>query len=147
MKTQAIRNCERITPDLLQNINPRRILFSAGERVFSWHDRADSVFLISQGSVKISIFGIIVSVLSGGDFFGEHCLGPHEYRENSATALEDTELVRIEREDMLEAFRAMPALREVFVANLIRQQQGLGFLLGLKLCRDSTGIWEETERV
>ena len=61
--------------------------------------------------------------------------------------LEDTELVRIEKEDMLEAFRAMPALREVFIANLIRQQQGLGFLLGLNLCRDSAGIWEETERV
>ncbi len=136
METQASGTCQRFTTDLLlQEINPQRVVYRPGQRIFSCHEWADSVFFISHGSVEISMSGITVAVLFSEDFFGEHCLGQNEYRENSATALEETALVRIKKEDMLTAFRSMPKLREVFLANLVHQQQGLSFLYGLELSR------------
>ena len=138
MEARKLEPCQRMTADfLLQEIDSQRVIFSAGQEVFSRRDWADSVFFISQGSVEISISGITIAILFGGDWFGEHCLGQHEYRQNSATALEETTLIRIEKEDMLGAFRTIPNLRGVFVANLIRQQQALVFLLEVKLARDS----------
>lgn len=138
METQAPGIFQRVTKILLhQGIHFQKVIISAGQEVFSRNDRADSVFFISQGSIEISISGKSITVLFVGDFFGEHCLGQDEYRPNSATALEDTRLVRIEKEEMLRAFHAMPALRVIFVANLIRQMQGLASLLGLELSRDS----------
>jgi CRP-like cAMP-binding protein len=107
----------------------QRCSFHPGERIFEERDPGDSVLFIEQGSVQVGMSNQTIAILLAGSFFGEHCLEYPGYRVNSATALEDTVVCRIERDDMLEALRTIPTLREAFLVDLIDQQEKILYLL------------------
>jgi CRP/FNR family transcriptional regulator/CRP/FNR family cyclic AMP-dependent transcriptional regulator len=72
--------------------------------VFFENDEGDSLFMILEGRIKVTILGddgreIILSVLAPGDFFGEMALLDNEPRSATAIAMEDTELVSLHRAD------------------------------------------------
>jgi CRP-like cAMP-binding protein len=107
----------------------QRCSFHPGERIFEERNPGDSVLFIEQGSVQVGMSNQTIAILLAGSFFGEHCLEYPGYRVNSATALEDTVVCRIERDDMLEALRIIPTLREAFLVDLIDQQEKILYLL------------------
>jgi CRP/FNR family transcriptional regulator/CRP/FNR family cyclic AMP-dependent transcriptional regulator len=72
--------------------------------VFFENEEGDSLFMILSGRVKVTILGddgreIILSILNPGDFFGEMALLDNEPRSATAIAVEDTELLCLQRSD------------------------------------------------
>ncbi len=98
--------------------------YRAGEVIFSQGDAADSVFHIVQGKVKIAVTSrqgrkAVVGLFGDGDFFGEGCLIGQPLRLAAADAMTDTEVVRIEKAEMIRVLHAEPAFAEVFRAHLL----------------------------
>jgi CRP-like cAMP-binding protein len=72
--------------------------------IFFENDEGDSFFMIVEGRIKVTILGddgreIILSVLSVGDFFGEMALLDNEPRSATAIAVEESELLLVQRSD------------------------------------------------
>lgn len=94
-----------------------------GEAVFTQGELANSVFFIISGRVKIDITFMgrrrIIAFLYSGEFLGEHCLSQYPCRPNTATALDTTTLVEIDKHNLLQELKANPKLREMLIRNLI----------------------------
>jgi CRP/FNR family cyclic AMP-dependent transcriptional regulator len=72
--------------------------------VFFENEEGDTFFMILEGRIKVTILGddgreIILSVLGPGDFFGEMALLDNEPRSATAIAVEETELLSLQRVD------------------------------------------------
>jgi CRP/FNR family cyclic AMP-dependent transcriptional regulator len=72
-----------------------------------------TMFIILAGRVKISRISddgreVILSILSDGDFFGEMSLLDGHTRSANVTAIEDSELLVIRREEFLQTLRDYP---------------------------------------
>lgn len=83
----------------LQNIKQGQVIFRKG-------DEGTALYILRSGTIKIvlpSRLGaeIIVSIFSGGDFFGEMSLLDGEPRHADAVALEPSELLVLSRNDFL----------------------------------------------
>ena len=95
----------------------KQILFSQG-------DRADAVFYIKAGKVKLTVFSqqgkeAIVAMLEPGSFLGEGCLAGQLVCMATATAAENSTLVRIEKSAMICALHDEPTFSELFLAYLL----------------------------
>lgn len=89
--------------------------FEAEEIIFSKGDRGDSLYAILSGRVSISTVSesgkvIILNVLQPGDVFGEIAVLDGGERTASATALEDSELIRIGRVEFIPLLQRRPLL-------------------------------------
>ena len=96
---------------------PQQVIFSQG-------DRADSVFYIQSGKVKVSVTSAggkeaVVAVLGDGDFFGEGSLISQSVRLATATALSDCMLDRIDKSKMLRVLHDEPHFSDRFTAHLL----------------------------
>lgn len=74
-----------------------------------------TMFVILSGRVKISRISddgreVILSILSDGDFFGEMSLLDGHTRSANVTAIEDSELLVIRREEFLQMLRDYPQI-------------------------------------
>jgi CRP/FNR family transcriptional regulator, cyclic AMP receptor protein len=81
--------------------------------IFSQGDAADAVFYLQSGKVKLTVVSkqgkeAVVAVLERGSFFGESCLAGQTVRPATATALEDSSLVRIDKDAMLRVLHEEP---------------------------------------
>ncbi|MGE0453865.1 MAG: Crp/Fnr family transcriptional regulator [Vicinamibacteria bacterium] len=110
----------------LARLTTRRRLPKDGV-VFFENEAGDSLFVIVEGRVKVTILGddgreIILSVLGPGDFFGEMALLDHEPRSATAIAADETELLCLLRADfdgaVAENRTILPALLKVLTARL-----------------------------
>jgi CRP/FNR family transcriptional regulator, cyclic AMP receptor protein len=95
----------------------KQILFSQG-------DQADAVFYIRAGLVKLTVVSqqgkeAIIAVLEKGGFFGEGCLAGQLVCMATATAAEDSTLVRIDKAAMIRALHDEPDFSELFLAHLL----------------------------
>jgi CRP-like cAMP-binding protein len=67
------------------------------ERVYALGDRAEMVYFIESGQIKLLTCSpegkeCLLSIHTGGDMFGELCLAESTSRQETATAMEDTTL-------------------------------------------------------
>ncbi len=74
----------------------------AGQTVFEKNDPGDCMYIIVSGRVKAHDGDTIFNTLTDGDVFGEMALLDPEPRVASITALEDTHLLRLDREPFFE---------------------------------------------
>jgi CRP/FNR family transcriptional regulator/CRP/FNR family cyclic AMP-dependent transcriptional regulator len=93
-----------------------------GTTVFHQHDSGGGLYLIFAGSVKITRTGrdgrdVTVAVLGEGNFFGEMSLLDGQPRSASATALQATRLLILEREH----FQRYVLAQARIVAKLLRE--------------------------
>jgi len=93
-----------------------------GAIVFHQHDSGGGLYLILAGSVKITRTGrdgrdVTVAVLGEGNFFGEMSLLDGQPRSASATALQATRLLILEREH----FQRYVLAQARIVAKLLRE--------------------------
>jgi len=83
-----------------------RITYQSGDQIFQEGDVSNCAYLIENGGVEISILKekqpFRVSILTAGDLFGEMALIDKHPRIATATALDETSVVRISR-DVLES--------------------------------------------
>ena len=92
--------------------------------IFSQGDTADAVFHIQDGKVKLTVVSqqgkeAVVAILERGDFFGEGCLAGQPVRMATATALEDSTLVRIDKQAMIDVLHDEPTFAELFISHLL----------------------------
>jgi CRP/FNR family transcriptional regulator, cyclic AMP receptor protein len=104
-----------------------------GEIVFTQGELANSVFYIRSGGVRIRITqggkGWTIADLHAGEFFGEHCLSDYLCRPNTATTLEKTTLVEIDKHEMVHTLEMRSKWRELFIRNLIEHKSALERIL------------------
>ena len=94
-----------------------RILFSQG-------DAADAVFYIQTGQVKLTVISsqgkeAIIALLEPGAFFAEGCLAGQLVCMATATAAEQSTLVRIDKQAMVRVLHDDPAFSELFLTHLL----------------------------
>jgi len=105
--------------------NGKTILTSPKKHIlFSQGDTADAVFYIQEGSVKLSVVSqqgkeAVVAILGRGSFFGEGCLAGQLVCMATATSLENSSIVRIDKQAMIDALHDQPTFSELFLTYLL----------------------------
>ena len=95
----------------------KQVLFSQG-------DAADAVFYIQGGKVKLTVVSqqgkeAVVAILEQGSFLGESCLAGQTVRTATATTLEDSSIVRVDKDAMLRLLHEEPSFAELFMSYLL----------------------------
>jgi len=102
----------------------RQIKQRKGQRLFSQGERAEAVFYVHQGKVKLTVVSTqgkeaVVAVLGANEFFGEGCLAGQRLRIATATAMTDCVVVCIEKTAITKVLHNQPAFAEMFIAYLL----------------------------
>jgi len=95
----------------------KQILYSQG-------DASDAVFYIQGGKVKLTVLSqqgreAVIAILEQSSFFGESCLAGQPVRTETATALEASSIVRINKDAMLHVLHKEPTFAELFMSYLL----------------------------
>jgi len=98
--------------------------FRKSETIYSQGDPARGVKYIQKGQVKLSIANAggkeaVIAILGTGDFFCEGCLAGQPICMGTATAMAATSILFIEKQEMMRALRAEPALSERFLSHML----------------------------
>lgn len=128
IKNRAVRN--RATP-----FNPQTFLAKVGHGktteqapirhvFFSQGDAANAVFYVKDGRVKLTVVSqqgkvAVVGILERGDFFGEGCLGGQQVCMATATALDASMIVRIDKVAMIQVLHDESSFCQLFMAYLL----------------------------
>ena len=83
-------------------------LVPSGATIFREGDTGDSMFAIKRGKVAIMVGGNIVDVLREEELFGEMALLEHTTRAAAVVALEETELVEVDKAQFYDLVRQNP---------------------------------------
>ena len=98
--------------------------YSTGESIFSQGDLANSVFYILSGKVKLTVVSMngkeaVIAHLPATSFFGEASLAGETHRIASASALEASTIVRIDKTVMQDLLHREPQFAEQFLAHML----------------------------
>ena len=98
--------------------------FHKNQDVFAQGDRADSVFYIQKGRVKLTVVSdqgkeAVVAILEPGQFFGEGCLNGQRLRIATTTAMDECLITSITKEAMIATLHTEPKFSEIFMAYLL----------------------------
>lgn len=98
--------------------------YHAGEFVFSQGDAADAVFYVQSGKVKLTVVSkrgkeAVVAILPEGSFFGEGCLAGQPLRMSTASTVQRSTIIRVEKPVMLGVLHQEPEFAERFLAYLL----------------------------
>ena len=97
--------------------------YAKGQPIYSQDDAADAIFRVEDGSVKLSVAldgkRAVIAVLCAGECFGEGCLEGDARRTSSATAVLESDIVRVPKAPMLHRLRQEPALARLFISYLL----------------------------
>jgi CRP/FNR family transcriptional regulator, cyclic AMP receptor protein len=111
----------------LTTVDGGRALTNYGKNndvIFSQGDPADAVFYIRRGKVKLVVASkqgkqAVVAILGEGEFFGEGCLNGQSLRLATARAMTESELMRVQKSEMVRTLHAEPAFAEMFMTHLL----------------------------
>jgi CRP/FNR family transcriptional regulator, cyclic AMP receptor protein len=98
--------------------------YRKGQTVFSQGDPADTVLYIQKGGVKLSVLSsrgkeAVVAIQGANNFFGEGCLAGQQVRMATATAIEPSTILRIERKEMLRVLHEQRAFSDAFLRHML----------------------------
>jgi len=98
--------------------------YAKKKSIFTQGDKADSVFYIQKGKVKLTVVSktgreATIGMLTDGDFFGEGALAGRVVRMGSAAAMTDCEILQIDKKAMIDALHREHAFSDLFVAYLL----------------------------
>ena len=117
---------------LLEKISEGKHLLnlSTNDTIFVQGDRADAIFFIESGKVKISVLSAagkeaVLVMLGPRNFLGEGSLVGQSIRISTATALEPSTVFRVEKAAMIRALHDQAALSEKFMAALLTRNLDL----------------------
>jgi CRP/FNR family cyclic AMP-dependent transcriptional regulator len=101
--------------------------YRAKQAVFLQGERADAVFYVQEGSVRLSVLSkqgkeATIALLGPGDFLGEGCLASDQpIRLATATAITDSSILKIEKKRMLRTLHEEHELSDMFVAYVVER--------------------------
>ncbi|HEX3354284.1 MAG TPA: Crp/Fnr family transcriptional regulator [Terriglobales bacterium] len=92
--------------------------------IFTQGDRADAVFYLQKGKVKLTVVSkagkeATLGILNQGNFFGEGALAGQTVRMGFAVAVTDCQLLRIDKKAMMLALHREHSFSDMFVGYLL----------------------------
>ena len=98
--------------------------FAKKQSVFTQGDATDAVFYIQKGRIKLTVISsngkeATIGILGEGDFFGEGCLAGQKLRMGSASAITNSDILRIDKKVMMDALHRERRMSDMFVAYLL----------------------------
>ena len=104
----------------------RALSFQKGRKVFAQGDRADAIYFLQAGRVKVSVISstgkeAVLTLLGPQTFFGEGALVGQSLRMSTVTALEPITTLRVDRRAMLRALHDHVDLSERFIVTLLKR--------------------------
>jgi CRP/FNR family cyclic AMP-dependent transcriptional regulator len=92
--------------------------------IYSQGDRADKVFYLLRGRVKVTVVSrrgseAVIGILGPGDFLGESCLNGQTFRMSTTTALEPVTIIPIQKKQIVKLLRDEPAFSHYFLAYVL----------------------------
>ena len=97
------------------------------QAVFSQGDRADAVFYIRQGKVRLSVVSkqgkeATIALLGSGDFLGEGCIASDQpIRLATAIAITECSILKIEKNRMQRTLHEEHGFSDMFVAYVVER--------------------------
>jgi len=104
----------------VQRYHPKQVIFSQG-------DRANAVFYILEGKVKLSVLSkqgkeATIALLGTGDFLGEGCIASDQpLRLATANAITECLILKIEKSRMLRTLHEEHEFSDMFVAYVVER--------------------------
>ena len=98
--------------------------YQKAQPVFAQGDRADAVFFVQRGKVKLTVLSrqgkqAVIALLGPGDFLGEGCLAGQPVRMATATAMTEAAIVRLAKQTMIRALHRDAVFSELFTTYLL----------------------------
>ena len=98
--------------------------YKDNEIVFSQGDKADAIFYIQSGTVKLTVVSArrkkaVIAFLRRGSFFGEGCLGGQSLRICTAKAVGESNIARLRRGSTVRRLERDPQFSKLFNAYLL----------------------------
>ena len=145
---QAVKSARITTPSCsymaaLDRISNGSQLFARkGEVIFSQGDRAETVYFVKSGRLKVSVVSsagkeAVLVILCSGDFFGEECLIDQSTRTSTATAIESSLILEVQKAAMLRDLRRQSKFSETFTISLLQRTMNLTEDLSDHILNDS----------
>ena len=100
------------------------LTFPRKQIIFAQGDATDAVFYIQVGKVKVTVVSkqgkeAVVAILERGAFVGESCLVGQTIRTASASTIEASRILRIDKAVMLRLLQEEPKFAEAFMSYLL----------------------------
>jgi CRP/FNR family transcriptional regulator, cyclic AMP receptor protein len=101
--------------------------YEIGQDIFHQRERADAVFHIKSGKVKVTVVSAegkeaIIAFASANEFIGENCLIGQQLRLSTATALTKCEIMRLEKPELVRTMLDEPKLAKLFISHMLTRQ-------------------------
>jgi CRP/FNR family cyclic AMP-dependent transcriptional regulator len=98
--------------------------FRRADAIFTQGDPCEHVLYIQKGGVKLSVLSktgreAVVAMLGRGDFFGEGCLAGQPVRMGNATAITDSTILLVDKDEMVRLLHKQRALSDRFIAHML----------------------------
>jgi CRP-like cAMP-binding protein len=96
-----------------------------GELAYAQGDPADALFFVKKGRLRVTVNSsrgkeATLALVGAGEFAGENCMiSPHPIRLATATAMDECELLRISKAEMVRVLHEDQELSDMFVAFLL----------------------------
>jgi CRP/FNR family cyclic AMP-dependent transcriptional regulator len=100
------------------------VQYRKSQEIYSQGDPAASVMYIQEGGVKLSVVNevgkeAVVAILGPADFLGEGCLAGQQSRMGTATAIAPTDVLVIEKNEMMRVLHDERALSDRFMTYML----------------------------
>ena len=112
----------------LSKVNGGRTIsnYRRNQIIYAQGDPANSVFYIQSGKVKKLVISeqgkeAVVGLFGTDDFFGEGCLGGETLRLATASAMTESVIVRLPKENIVRVIHEEPTFAELFIAHLLHR--------------------------
>jgi CRP/FNR family cyclic AMP-dependent transcriptional regulator len=101
-----------------------RVPYGPGATIFVQGDPASSVMYVETGVVRLSVLShsgkeAVVAVLDANHFFGEGCLAGQSQRMATATAMDTSMILAVQKQEMVRHLHARPAFADRFLTHML----------------------------
>ncbi|MBV8086296.1 MAG: Crp/Fnr family transcriptional regulator [Chloroflexi bacterium] len=101
--------------------------YQRGEMIFRKDDAGYTLYIVVSGAVKIAVSSyegdeIILAIFTAGQFFGEMALFDEEPRSADAEAIETTEVLTVQREDLIRVLERRPRIAIMQLLKVLGQR-------------------------
>ncbi len=124
--------------------------FKAGQVIFSAEETGGTFFIVQAGQVELSIIDddgekLVLEILESGDFFGEMSLLDGGTRSATATAIQRTETLVLDRREFLDLLMQRPHMAQDVLVSQAKRIRRTDNLLRRRVSRNPNEAIEERE--
>ena len=125
-----------------------QVFFKSGEAIFHAFDQGDALYLIESGAVRIwvhdeNVEQVTLSELKPGDFFGELAVLDKGERSANATALTDSTLHRLHRDDFHQFMLKHPQVGVALISEIGARMRQTNMLVSRRATRNINTEFEK----